>query len=201
MLVLAAMAGALATAPSRADPIEHLGLRFSDELGGFELVSVTGRGSMDDPIVVVERITGRGEAILRIDGLDTGFGNPSRSNHFTGFAMVKIVINATDQPWRAFHIELQEELGQTSTYGDGLSFGQERDDTRNVTSIGLPRVRVTDEPHDALDFSGGTIEPGQAVEFHLLVTDNSPQSPFFVLQRQESPVSNIGRFAEWPTTH
>jgi hypothetical protein len=189
-LALLAAAG-LWAGPAGAEPIEHMGLVFSDHLGGFELLEVSGRGSVDDPIVVVERITGSGEAVLAISGLDRSFGNPARSNHFVGFALVKIAINGTDQDWRAYHIELQEELGVASVYGDGLSFGQDQNAEREILAFGLPQVRVVDEPGDALGFSGGTVAPGQAAEFHLLVTDNSPNETFYLVQRQETPVSSL----------
>ncbi len=44
------------------------GLTFSDELGGFRLISVSGTGSILDPIVIVEEITGVGPTILVIRG-------------------------------------------------------------------------------------------------------------------------------------
>jgi hypothetical protein len=47
----------LASGPARAGIWVAGGYGFSDELGGFRLVSVSGSGSVTDPIVIVEEIT------------------------------------------------------------------------------------------------------------------------------------------------
>ena len=46
--------------------ITQEGLSFSDEGGGFTLKSVTGRGSLDDPYVIVEDVVGPRQAVLVI---------------------------------------------------------------------------------------------------------------------------------------
>ena len=64
---------------ARAHTIVLRGISFSDELGGFVLEKVSGRGSIADPFVVVERLTdingatlvfraepGRKDVLLRI---------------------------------------------------------------------------------------------------------------------------------------
>ena len=47
----------VSASPAPAEEFTAGGLRFSDELGGFRLISVTGSGTASDPIVVVEEIT------------------------------------------------------------------------------------------------------------------------------------------------
>ena len=51
-IVLAALLMGAMTSLAAADPITVEGLTFSDELGNFRLVSVTGTGTLNDPFVV-----------------------------------------------------------------------------------------------------------------------------------------------------
>ena len=91
-----------------AEPITVDGLTFSDELGGVRLEQGWGSGSLDDPIVLVEEITGDGPAILIVRGMTHRFGNRIRSHHEVGFALTKLVRNGTGQPWTLFNVELRE---------------------------------------------------------------------------------------------
>lgn len=59
---------AFSSLPAHAEIFSTAGLYFSDELGGFRLISVSGSGSTSDPIVVVEEITELGPAVLVIRG-------------------------------------------------------------------------------------------------------------------------------------
>ncbi|HET8727130.1 MAG TPA: hypothetical protein VFO41_06425 [Alphaproteobacteria bacterium] len=176
----------------RAEPVTAEGVEFSDELGGFVLVSVTGSGRLDDPFVIVEEITDGGSAILTVRGFDTTFGNRARTNHFSGMAVTKIVRNATDQTWSDFTMELQEVLGVDSPYGDGLSFGQGPDSFRTVASDRYAHASVVDEPRDGIRFSEGSIRPGESVSFSFVITENSPRSQFFLIQRRLEPVAGPG---------
>ena len=56
----------LSPASPRAETWAAGSLTFSDELGGFKLLSVTGSGSFLDPIVIVEEIMDVGPAVLVI---------------------------------------------------------------------------------------------------------------------------------------
>ena len=49
------------------------GVTFSDELGGFVLDRVSGQGSMDDPFVLVERMTNTAGGILEFRHCAGGF--------------------------------------------------------------------------------------------------------------------------------
>ena len=48
----------------RADTYTAAGLSFSDELGGFRLISASGAGTLADPLVVVEEISKLGSTVL-----------------------------------------------------------------------------------------------------------------------------------------
>jgi hypothetical protein len=172
-----------------AGEVTAAGLVFSDAEGGFVLESATGTGRLDDPFVVVERITGNGEAALTITGLTPAFGNRIATAHLTGFALTKVVRNDTGQPWRDFPAELERKRGEGSTYDDGLSFAQGPQVRRSVWAEGFATGRVVDEPHDGLVFQDGTIPPGGTVTLHLVITDNMPAGPIYLVQRRLAPTA------------
>jgi hypothetical protein len=159
------------------------GLTFSDELGGFTITSVSGSGTIDDPFVVVEEITGPQEAVLLISGFSAAFGNRVGTHHLAGFALKKVVINRTADVWNLFEMELRQTLAHQSPYGDGLSFGQASAVGRPFTSSTFAVNDEVDEPYDSVAFRDGAVRPGEAVSFNLIVTDTSPVSPFMMLQQ------------------
>jgi len=192
--------GALALVPIVALAIGHArlgngkelvlgGLTFSDELGGVELIDGWGRGTLDDPFVLVEEITGVGPATLIVRGMTWRFGNRIRSHHEVGFALTKIVHNATELPWPVFNLELREFQDQHSPFGDGLSFGQATTAGRPFSSDRFAKVRDIEEPYDGLSFYDGMIQPGERVAFRFVVTDTTPKYEFFLLQRRDSPLA------------
>jgi hypothetical protein len=174
---------ALQAEPTAAAPLSAAGLTFSDELGGFTLVSVSGSGTIEDPFVVVEEITGPQEAVLVISGFSSAFGNRVGTHHLTGFALKKVVTNRTADVWNLFEMELRETLAHQSPYGDGLSFGQASAVGRPFTSSTFAMNHEVDEPYDSVAFRDGSVRPGEAVSFNLIVTDTSPVSPFLLLQQ------------------
>ena len=153
----------LALAPAAADPVVLEGLSFSDELGGLEIVEARGRGSLEDPFVLVEEVTNNGPAILVVRGMTHRFGNRIRSHHEIGFALIKVVRNRTDQPWSLFNIELRELFGEPSPFGDGLSFGQATDAGRPFSSDRFAESLETREPFDGVQFYDGLVPPGATV--------------------------------------
>ena len=178
--------GLAVSAPSApAEEFSAGGLRFSDELGGFRLISVTGSGSTSDPIVVVEEITQVGPAVLTISGqqmIASGDG-PARKASFVNLAVIKVVINGTHRVWTGFDLELQEVLKQPSPYEDGLSFDQLGSfSDEPFTSDSFTLTRRMPEPYDRVRFYDGSVDPGAAVRFNLFITDPTPASVFYLLQ-------------------
>lgn len=190
-ILAAALVSALGLLPGgeavHAAAITREGLTFSDELGGFRLVSVSGTGWADDPFVLVEEITGPEPPVLVIRGLTAAFGNRVGTHHLAGFALTKIAINATTESWTVFDMELRQVPEAHSPYFDGLSFGQGA--VRRLGSDIFPQLREVDEPFDSMQFSGGIVAPGERVAFALVVTDTSPVGEFFLLQRQLQEVA------------
>ena len=187
-----------------AAPITHQGLVFSDELGGFDLVEVSGSGSLEDPITVVERVTGNRAITLTIRNFGRDFGNRIGSQHVAAFAMKKIVINDTGHVWRNYQMELREVTTRQSPYGDGLSFGQNSYIGLHYTKSSFPKIQRFDEPEDTLGFSGMDVAPGQRAEFSFIISDMSPVSVFYLLQVPLQPLSRMespaGSEADWASS-
>jgi hypothetical protein len=189
--MLAACAAFTCSAPLAAAELELGGLTFSDELGGIELQAGWGSGTLEDPFVLVESITGRGPAILVVRGMSWRFGNRIRSHHEVGFALTKIVHNQTGLPWTQFEVELRETLERPSPFGDGLSFGQSTRAGRPFRSVPFAQVDEVLEPYDAVVFSDGVVAPGETATVEFVITDTTPRHDFFLLQRRDSPVAAI----------
>jgi len=175
--------------PGRAQPIAHEGLVFSDELGGFRILRVTGSGTLADPFVVVEEVTDGEGSTLIIRGLSAAFGNRVGTTHLVGFALRKVVINRTRDSWGSYEVELREALETHSPYEDGLSFGQGSQEGRPFRSSRYAGSLETDEPFDSVMFTDGTVGSGEGVALQLVITDTSPLPLFYVVQRQAQQVA------------
>ncbi|WP_119458815.1 hypothetical protein [Rhodospirillaceae bacterium SYSU D60014] len=178
--------------PAAAKTFTVEGVTFSDELGGFTLLGVTGRGLLDDPFVVIEEVTGPGEIVLVIRGLAPRFGNRIGSQHMVGFAMTKVAINRTGRPWYEYELELREVLDSHSPYGDGLSFGQATMIGRPFLSSAFSRNAEVDEPYDSVSFWDGAVEAGEKASFSIVVSDTSPVSEFYLFQQPLRAVAQLG---------
>jgi hypothetical protein len=193
LFALSLLAGTLAAQLAQAAPVTIEGITFSDEKGDFTILKVTGTGTLQDPFVVVEDVTGD-TPILVIRGMNIGFGNRVGSQHVIGFAIAKICINHTGSSWTQYRMELRTTPTDPSPYGDGLSFAQGFLGGPPASSSGFHHARVIDEPFDAIDFTDGQIKPGESVSFDFLITDMTPKSEVFLLQQPVKPVScNCGR--------
>ena len=188
-VVLIAAAGGMSVGAAAADPITVEGITFSDELGNFRLVSVTGTGSGDDPFVVKEEIIGPNDPVLVIKNFTRDFGNRVGTQHTAAFAMKKIVVNKTSRTWEGFQIELREIENRPSTYEDGLSFGQASVIADHYVTSSLPHSQRLDEPEDSLGFGGASILPGGEATFRFIISDMSPLYRFYLVQRPQQPLS------------
>jgi hypothetical protein len=193
-IALAAVLGgcllAHSLAPSvRAEPLTLDGLTFSDEFGGVEIVEGWGKGTLDDPFVLVEEITEHEPAILVVRGMSHRFGNRIRSHHDVGFALTKIVRNRTGRAWSQFDVELREFIDQPSPFGDGLAFGQASEAGRPFVADRFSEYVETYEPFDAVAFFGGSVEPGETVVLSVVITDTTPRHQFYLLQKRDTPLA------------
>ena len=187
-LVVIAMAAAVAAGP-RAEPKVANGLQFSDEHGGFRILSLSGSGTRSDPFVLVEEILGNRPAVLVIRGLATEARRMTTTSSFTSLALVKVVINRTKRSWSGFDHELRELLAQPSSYMDGLSFDQPRIGPRPFFSDRFRLAHEVQEPHDTLRYREGTVSPDETVRFSLFITDPTPRREFYIIQQPYWPIA------------
>ncbi len=185
MLTLIALL-AMAMAPARlpAAPLSTGGFTFSDELGGFRLVAVSGIGSADDPIVVEEELTGTGPVVLviRRDVVRNPADPWARNGVWTAIYLTKIIRNRSRRIWAGFELELQEELHQPSVYGDGLSFDQGRAVPVEISSNAFAKNRRLFEPYDRIRFEDGSVDPDGSLRLEIHITDPTPVREFYLVQ-------------------
>ena len=165
-----------------AEPLEAGGLTFSDELGGFRLISASGSGRASDPIILVEEITGLGPAVLTIRHSSPVNPRPPSQGVLLR-SLVKVVINRSAWRWSGFDLELRSEAGQASVYSDGLSFDQIRAVAEPLKSDQFAAARTQDEPFDRLRFDQGRVKPEQAVRLAFNLVDINRRPIFFLAQQ------------------
>ncbi len=165
-----------------AEMFEAGGLTFSDELGGFRLISATGSGSTSDPIVLVEEIFGMGPAVLTIRQSDARDVTAPGMNVLL-LSLVKVVVNKSAWRWSGFDLELRGASGQASVFGDGLSFDQIRIVGKPLHSDLFAAARTDDEPFDRLRFDQGRVKPEQEVRLAFNLADINPKPIFYLAQQ------------------
>jgi hypothetical protein len=190
LLTLAAFVCA-GPAVARAEPVTIDGVTFSDERGGFVILSASGEGTYENPFLLVEEITDPEGAVLVIRGSMQEIGNRIGTLHQTGFALRKIVVNGTGEAWTLFDMELQELYGVASDYYDGLSFGQAAKLRSPFLSDRFEINEVLNEPHDEIRFRDGTVKPGDRLTVSFVVTDATPIPEFYLLQRPSRLISAL----------
>jgi hypothetical protein len=167
------------------------GITFASASQNMRLLAVTGSGTLDDPFVVVEEVNEDGDAVLFIDVHDGRFGSRLNTFHAVGFALTKVVVNRTDVVWDFFNMELERNIGQSSDYYDGLSFGQETKVARPFRSDHFETVEDIVEPIDAIRFTDGFVGPGEVVQFHFAITHTVAAPSFYIVQHARQPISML----------
>jgi hypothetical protein len=167
------------------------GVRFTAASDNLMLTGVGGAGTLEEPFIVAEEITGDGDAVLRIEVDGPAFGNRVHTLHAVGFALSKQVTNRTDRPWTFFTMELEFTVGEGSDYYDGLSFAQAATVNRPFRSTSFEQVDDLSEPRDMLRFSRGIVEPGQTAVFRFAITQTGRQPGFYLVQKVRSPVASL----------
>lgn len=159
------------------------GFSFSDELGGFEILSASGAGTAEEPIVVVQEMRQAAPATMVIRPLLTpdAYGNLRRRT-FIQFSLVVVVTNASDRNWTGFDLELQEIPGKPSVYFDGLSFDQVKT-FRERVFVSDKFATFTDliEPYDRIRFEDGHVIPNDTVTLKVYITDVTPRDAFYLV--------------------
>src|SRR5690606_16366097 len=163
---------------------------FSDELGKFRIISVSGFGSKTDPVVIVEEFREASPATMVIRIRDIPRPYTYLRDTLNGFVHFEFrVMNASGHAWIGFEFELQELMGLPSVYGDGLSFDQRRTDSDTIRSDVFPTYERDFEPGDRIVFKDGAVDHGGTARFRFLVTDFTPKSEFYLVQDPRIPLS------------
>ncbi|WP_410000495.1 hypothetical protein [Mesorhizobium sp. SP-1A] len=161
---------------------------FSDELGGFLIKGVSGKGTHDDPIVIHEELVSATPVTLTIRAIRPIRPFDSSGDYVSGIMYMRIhALNNSGQPWVEFEFELQEILGQPSTFGDGLSFDQRSKTPENIASPDFADFDRMFEPYDRLLFKDGKVDPLKTAQFEFLVTDYTPRWTFYIVQDPRIP--------------
>jgi hypothetical protein len=159
------------------------GINFSDEPGGVRLLGATGAGTRDDPIVLVQEITGAGPSILLVRNRRTDDFNISPALGFLRLAVVAVVVNGGPWAWSGFDLELRRTPDQPSVYTDGLSFDQPQSFARAAKADRFAQSLQDDEPFDRIRFDGGTVEAEASLRLDFDIVDVNGGAAFYLVQR------------------
>lgn len=165
---------------------------FSDELGGFRLLSASGTGTRSDPIVVVEEFDEAVPATLVIRRASGG-GPAARLSGSAPLNLVKVIANRSGRVWAGFELELQEILKRPSVYTDGLSFNQFGAKPPDVSSNRFTANERLFEPYDRIHFTDGFVDPETDVRFQVTITDTTPVAEFYLVQDPKLLSAEWGR--------
>jgi hypothetical protein len=164
---------------------------YSDEMGGFRIVAVSGIGTRDNPVEIAQEFESASPVTLsiRAERPVRLFGRPS-AEFATGMLYVRLVaINGSGLPWIEYELELQEQPGEASTYGDGLSFDQGRRDGGGLAANSYDEYDLDFEPYDRVLFTRGVIDPGASGLFEIYITDFTPKRTIYLKQDPRAPYS------------
>ena len=150
--------------PARSAELRAAGYSFSDELGGFRLISVTGEGIAANPFVIVEEIFETVAAILVIRRQADAAATQRLLRGAEFIYVAKTILNRTGRIWTGFDLELRQDLAKPSIYGDGLSFDQITRRDRSVASDRFAKNYRQYEPRDV-------------IRFELFLDAKAPSSP------------------------
>lgn len=163
---------------------------FSDELGGFRVISAASAGTRDDPIVVRQEFTSATPATMVIRAIVPVKPFDHTGQFASGFLHMRIVVlNNSGHPWTEFEFELQERQNVPSVFGDGLSFDQRKSDSDNISSDSFARFSRDFEPYDRLLYQDGKVDPLATSTFGFFITDFTPRWTFYLLQDPRIPSS------------
>ncbi|HEX5077558.1 MAG TPA: hypothetical protein VFV80_00300 [Geminicoccaceae bacterium] len=159
------------------------GLTFSDELGGARLVGASGTGRRDDPIILLEEISGAGPAILVVRNDRTGHLDVSPALGFLTLSVVKIIVNRGPWAWAGFDLELRRSPDEPSLYTDGLSFDQPQTFARIAKADRFAQTVQDDEPFDRIRFDGGSVDPAEHLRLDFDIVDVNGTAVFYLVQQ------------------
>lgn len=191
---LFAMAGIIVLSPAEAaDDVGRWyagAYSFSDELGGFRILGVSGTGARHDPFVIVEEFHSSSPVTMVIRTAVPIRPFDPRGIFASGHLHMRVeAINGSGQAWVEFEFELQEVRNRPSVFGDGLSFDQRRDKSETIGSDSFASFSRDFEPYDRLLYRDGHVDPRASAGFSFFITDFTPRSEFYLVQDPRIPSS------------
>lgn len=181
------------TTHSAAEPKQWMAgnFTFSDELGGFKIRAIRGKGTQADPIVIDQELYSASPVTMVIrSALLLGRFDAAAADLGKGALHIELnVHNAGGQGWVEFELELQEVLGRASIFSDGLSFDQRLEDKKLVSFTGFTEFRRDFEPYDQLRFINGKVDTGETASFGFALTDFTPKLTFYLVEDPRIPSS------------
>lgn len=159
---------------------------FSDELGDFRILSVTGSGTKADPIEISEELYSAKPVTLVIRA-----AKPIRSQTAPegAFHLRVVALNKSGLAWIEFEFELQEVRGKPSDFYEGLSFDQVHPNPHFISSNRFASFENHFEHFDRLRFKSGHADPLDRTVFGFFVTDVTPVAEFYLVQDPHIPFS------------
>ena len=160
------------------------GLTFSDELGGTRLVGASGTGTRDDPIILLEEITGAGPAVLVVRNHRTGHldispalgflsalgGQDRRQPGPVGLDRVRPGAHGAPSIRRA-----STPTGSRST--------SRRAFARAAKADRFAQTLQDDEPFDRIRFDGGNVDPQEHLRLDFDIVDVNGGAVFYLVQQ------------------
>ena len=183
ILILSAGAGSELES-ARSQPISAGGYSFSDELGGFSLIDVSGKGTFTRPFVIVEEIfdTVPVFLVIRRHAVSRDQERLSPITQLGTVYVKKHILNLSKKVWRGFDLELRQEINKSSTYEDGLSFDQMVKRSSDVTADKFAKHTRLFEPRDKIRFTLGYVDPGEQLRLAFPISDTTPVATFCLIQ-------------------
>lgn len=171
-------------------PFEAGAYSFSDRLGGFRIVSVSGTGTRTDPVVISQELESASPVTLVIRAIRPIEPFGTTGEFANGLLHLRIVVlNNSGLAWVEFEFELQEVLRKASIFGDGLSFDQRKTGSDTISSDRFAKFSRDFEPYDRLLFQNGKVDPLETASFSFLVTDFTPRIEFYLVEDPRIPSS------------
>jgi hypothetical protein len=189
--VAIATAMALSSGAAQAASLRLGDLTFGEVAGDFQ---ITG-GSIDNSFYTIRQsVFGPNiNLLMSIDGFPSLYP-------YIGVRVQTMVTNNTGTPWIFFDNELRENTNIPSPEQDGLSFAQGIGSVRPFTSDRFSRADEVTDVRDFINFSNGTVNPGETVTFRFAITDRSPISRFYLLERPNFAPGGTGFVTVPPVT-
>lgn len=185
VIAIVAATGCISLVTAHSETLSAGGFSFSDELGGFRLISVSGDGTIIRPFAIVEEIYDTQPAVLVIKRELNIKGQPGwkpaarRSHIFVD----KTIRNLSKRVWSGFELELRQWLTSPSSFEDGLSFDQILMRKEDFVSDRFARLQRIYEPVDRVRFDDGHVDPEQQLNLKIPITDPTPVGKFYLIQQ------------------